>query len=360
MQENPIATIDSPKYGEENDTGHFEKEKTTTNTTLEVTPACFPGTDMTCFAFSGTTKLVMTQEFTDRLRDPGDTNYKRQFPGPQPISIDVKSHFDIIKTGDYMVAPKTDGVRACMVICDTDGIHTISLYDRTLQQPYGVYLTHVPRAMYQGAGTILDGEIVKEKTSGRWVFMIFDCLILCSIPQFHKPFTERLRCVSSALSMAYQESVDDTLRLELKKFIPLETAPMLGKELLDPRFESDGFVYMPVNEGYIFGHHKTFFKLKSTHSVDFLYKEGYLHVFNQTTRRHVRSGILEDTSEEYPNGVIIECVLTGYNSTPSKRQWRPIMVRTDKDKANTLYVLDKTLLNMKEQLSYETVRRLKL
>jgi hypothetical protein len=52
-------------------------------------------------------------------------------------------------------------------------------------------------------------------------------------------------------------------------------------------------------------------------------------------------------------------VLVKYDNRPGNRVWHALGQRHDKDKANTLFVLDKTLLNMRENLTYETIRSLK-
>jgi hypothetical protein len=320
----------------------------------------FPGTTLECFGFTGLTKGLIMTAFCDALRDHGDPPGPPEFPGPQPISIDIHTHFQSIRENDYAVATKTDGVRACAFFYDiAEGVHLISLFSRKMDQPYGIFVRNTPNVFCQGYGTILDGEIVLDTTTNQWTFLIFDAVALCSFPQFHKSFFDRLYSVSTALNLSYKYSPGDTVRLEVKNFVNLEQAPTRGEDLHDKRFKQDGFVFMPMRDQIVFGHHKSFYKLKTTHSVDFLYKEGYLHVFNSTTKRYVRAGVIDNPTDEYPDGVILECDLVEYANASSKRRWRVLMPRSDKDKSNSLFVLDKTLLNIKENLSYEKVRSLK-
>lgn len=363
----PIISLDSPVYSPEDPPDDPPRDpsddppRDPRPQPLETCPASFPGTTLTCFAYVNDAHTVLMRNLQRLVSNPDDPpGFEMKYPGPQPLSID-SSHFDTIRAGDYVVSPKTDGVRCCMMLCDAlDGVHTVSIYDRKLQQCLGVFIQHVPRAMYQGGGTLLDGELVVDRLTNKWTFLIFDCVYLCSIPQFQKPYTERMRVISRCLCMSYQESPDDTLKLDVKAYVPLHEAPMTPEALRDDRYLADGFVYMPVDQPIIFGHHHTFFKLKTEHSVDFLFQKGFLMIFNASTKRHVRAGVPESgTPGGYADGSILECVLVKYDTHPGKRVWRVLGQRHDKNKCNTLFVMEKTLLNMQENLSYAAIRGLK-
>lgn len=349
----PIISPDSPKYVPE----EYDPEAEPTPQPPETCPAMLPGTTLQTFEYTGIARETLLNNLRRLVSDPDDPpGFELKYPGPQPLSID-NSHFDTIRLGEYVVSPKTDGVRFCMMITDAvDGFHTVSIYDRTLKRSFGVFIQHVPRAMYQG--TLLDGELVMDRTTNRWTFLIFDCIYLCSIPQFTKPYIERMRAVSRCLAMSYQESPVDTLKLDVKTHTPLHMAPKSAAEIRDDRYAADGFVFMPVEKPIVFGHHPEFFKLKTEHSVDFLYQGGYLMIYNSGTKRHVRAGVL-DNGAGFIEGAILECVLVKYDNRPGSRVWHALGQRHDKDKANTLFVMDKTLLNMRENLTYETIRSLK-
>jgi hypothetical protein len=321
-------------------------------------PMPFPGTELQCFGFVDHTKNTLRQAISTALRDPGDPPGPLGFPGPQPTSIDSKSHFETIRTGRYGVATKTDGVRACLFMYDiSPGVHLLSLFDRKMDQPYGVFIQHVPNALCQGHGTILDGELVKNIATGRWTFLVFDVVMLASFPQFHKPFMERMSGIEAALRMAYHPADRDTIVLDIKRFVPLNEAPLNGAHLNDPRFKNDGFVFMPYDDPIVFGHHEKLFKLKTTHSIDFLYRGGVLMIYNQSSKRYVKAGTL-DQPADIPDGVIVECVLHTYHVSPAKRVWKLLMVRPDKDKSNSSHVLEKTLVNIRENLRYGDIRQL--
>lgn len=325
---------------------------------LETEPMTFPGTSLKTFGFVGTTKFLIMNALSETLRDPGDKPGPLQFPGPQPVSIDSQTHFETIRSQPYLVATKTDGVRACMFIYSiSPGVNVITLFDRKMDQPYGVFIERVPKSLFQGFGTVLDGELVMNRFTGKYVFLAFDTVILASFPQFHKPAPDRIGAIEHVLRMSYAPTERDTVVLEIKRFTPLHTAPYIGAHLNDPRFENDGFVFMPLELSVKFGHHDQFFKLKTVHSVDFLYKAGSLMIFNSDTRRYIKAGVLNAPSD-IPDGAIVECLLVSNHETPSKRVWRILTPRPDKNKSNTLYVLNKTLLNIRENLTYGSIRSL--
>lgn len=344
----PIWSLEEPLYVPGGSEGHA----------IETEKATFPGTDMECFAY--------TQKSADALRIilgnvstfPGGDAPNAKFPGPQPLSVD-RSHFDTIRSQRYALSIKTDGVRAVLLVADLDGTHTLSLWDRTLAIPYGVYIEKVPRVLYQHA-SLLDGEVVYDTTRRVWTFLIFDCFMINGFPQYHKNFWDRLESVSLTLGYSYAPVERDTLCLSVKKFTSLHDAPPPGGEgvLQDPSFPSDGYILMPVDRGIVFGHHEEFFKLKTCHSVDFVYRGGDLYVYNGETKRHLKSGKIKGAPFSIRDGDIVECTLHEWNSNPTKRTWRYCGIRPDKSRSNSLFTLQKTLLNIEEALEYRDIRSL--
>lgn len=346
----PIVSCHSPKY-ETRPTNHSPSEG------IRTSNVTFPGTDMPCWSVdAGGARDRLMRILGETLADEDEPRtITPTYPGPQPLSVD-SSHFHNFHPGKYVVATKHDGIRACMFFVDLDERHLVCLFDRKMDTPYVVFLQNVPRAFCQGHGTVLDGELIFDTTMQRWTFVVFDCVMMCSMPQFHKSFDGRIAIVDTALRLSYREDSErDTIRLIVKTFVPLETAD--PRALHDERFGSDGFVFMPRDEPVRWGHHRTFFKLKTCHSVDFMYKTGWLYIYNQQTRRYLKAGKLRDPVD-FPDGIIVECVLDTYDPTPSKRRWKLLHVRSDKDRSNTLFVLDKTMLNIREALDFQTIQAL--
>lgn len=349
MADAPIASLDEPIYAPSSSTDH--------GVTTE--PAHFSGTDLPCWEFTGSTAIALRDRLSDLTKDPDETGPCTAFPGPQPISID-RGHFDIVRRQRYAISLKTDGVRACMVITDVDGVHIVALFDRSLQKAYGIFIQNVPRVLYQ-VGSILDGEVVFDARLQRWTFVVFDCFMVSGFPQYQKNLWDRLHAVRACLR-SYEPSPADTLVVHMKSFTSLHDAPPPGREAelqKGSTLPTDGYVLMPVDQGIVFGHHPQFFKLKTCHSVDFVFQKGSLLVFNHETKRLVKAGILASIpSGGLPEGAIVECTLHQYHQQPTKRVWTYVSTRVDKTKGNTLGTLNKTLLNMEENLGYRDIRAL--
>lgn len=345
----PIASLEEPVY---------VPSSATTSTSIETADAVFPGTDLHTFAYTGATADALRDIIANLAKDPMDSEPCRQYPGPQPVSID-RSHFETVRQRRYALGLKTDGVRAAMLVTDVHGTHTVSLWDRTMSTPYGLSIRHVPRVMYQ-VGSLLDGELVFDRVRSRWTYVIFDVHLIGGLPQYHKMFWDRLDSATKTLGFSYHESPEDTVVLLVKEFVSLHEAPVPGNEALleSEAFPSDGYILMPVDTGIVFGHHKFFYKLKTCHSVDFVHKNGSLFVFNTQTKRLVKAGVLAPGSPVLPENSIVECVLGSYHPSATKRTWKYLTTRTDKSTSNTLFTMEKTLLNIEENLGYADIRAL--
>ena len=350
MFDGPIASLEEPLYQPDPPLQDHDP-------CISTRCATFPGTDLTCWVYEGDFGTRLRERLADLTREPHESAPCTKYPGPQPLSID-RSHFSTITKQRYAIAPKTDGVRACLFITDIDGVHTATVWDRTLSTPYGVSIHLVPRVMHQ-VGSVLDGEIVMDRQTGQWTYVVFDCCIINGLPQYHKNLWDRLAAVSMTLD-AYSYTRSDSLILKIKAFTSLHKAPLPGEEhtIESPSFPSDGYILMPVDISVVFGHHKEFFKLKTCHSVDFVYKKESLFVYNQDTKRLIKSGIPCGHPSDLQDGAIIECTLDTWHQNPAKRVWKYMTTRTDKNTSNTLFTLNKTILNMEERLTYRDIRSL--
>jgi len=345
-----IASLEEPLY---------QPEASDLISVVETEACTFPGTELTCWRYTGQTSRAIRDRLGHLLKDPEEQNPCLKFPGPQPVSID-RTHFDCIRRQRYAVALKTDGVRACMFITDVDDVHMISLFDRTMKETYGVFIHNVPRVWYQ-VGTVLDGELVFDMSKRQWTFLAFDCFLLNGFPQYHKNLWDRLHALQSSMH-AYAYTPSDTIVVALKQFTSLHLAPVDGQEhqlQQSTTLPTDGYIFMPVDQGIVFGHHPEFFKLKTCHSVDFVYKTGGgVFVYNQQSKRLIKAGVLEDPPDDLVPGAIVEAVLAQWHPQATKRTWKLLHVRVDKSTSNTLFTLEKTLVNMQENLGYGDIRSL--
>lgn len=271
------------------------------------------------------------------------------FPGPNPVSIE-RADYPKFREQPYHITEKTDGVRALMMITDIDDTHLVVVFDRTLT-PYLFPIHEMPRALYQG--TLFDGEIVYDKVDSKWVFLCFDAINIAGVPVFHLPFSERLCSISKSLHF-YKDSPSDPGIIRPKMFMPLvpEIEPAFGAHVdsMRERYDVDGVIFQPEMDRVIYGRHDNLLKLKSTHSVDFLVKNGKLNIYDETNKRNKVIGVPSGPQAHLATeGAIVECVPDGHG------QWHVLHVRADKHTSNNKLTLEKTLLNAKEALTLRDV-----
>jgi len=278
------------------------------------------------------------------------------FPGPNPVSID-REDYAKLRAQPYHIAEKTDGVRFAFLCCEYKGLDVCCIFDRGLV-PYLLPLKHMPRVLVQG--TIFDGELAWDSTSRRWMFLIFDAVVVSGINVSSSSFTERLNAASLGLQ-SYVPSFSDPAALRIKKFLLL--SPTCAAEYaahseeIQKRHAIDGVVFMPELDHIVYGRHDNLFKLKVKHSIDFIVKNGKLCIYNENTKRNLTIGVptgpLVNLATE---GSIVECVLDPSSSIKADK-WIVESLRTDKKRSNNKYTYDKTLLNMRENLTLADVIR---
>lgn len=264
-------------------------------------------------------------------------NWKNGFCGPQPISIERK-HLSVLKN-DYYASFKADGIRFCFVCLKYQNKNLCLFFDRKLDV-YQLRM-HVPREFFKG--TLVDGEIITH--NGKTYFLGFDCMMVSGKNTSDLSFRERL------------DHVDVVCKSVSSDFFNFKTK--LFKNLTeftdeDGEFPSDGYIFMPNNEPIKFGTHNTFFKLKAglDNTVDFVIDEKHkLCLIKSGTLTKTMNKIdysLISKEQIIPNSVY-ECKFAG------DKLWLPMSQRTDKTSPNSYYVYQRTLVNIKENISMSEI-----
>lgn len=277
-----------------------------------------------------------------------------RYPGPNPVSLDT-SHFPRLSGEPYYVCEKTDGVRYLMVCCTMpsppgithrDTINVCALVDRSMTA-YLLSIRGLPRAAYQG--TLLDGEVAWNKALERWEYLVFDALCISGVPVLNGSLPDRMTGVHRMMEI-YEHHDRDTMHIQPKNFIAGSRFAEFQDSLpdLETRYDIDGLILTPARPPVVFGRHMGLFKMKfsSKHTVDFLVgPDGrQLSVFD--AGRHSQVGSLYPGTTA-PPGSIAECSL----AQPGSTLWTLVMLRTDKSTANDMYTYQKTMLNMRENLT---------
>jgi hypothetical protein len=265
--------------------------------------------------------MNLTHEIKKFIKVKWDSSDIERFPGPQPISIERK-HIPLLSKNPYLVCEKTDGVRHFLV-CFTDSQNRkiCALVNRSFD--YELFPLTLPR------DTLLDGELLGNE------YIVHDAVCIQGEDLRQKSLTERLtkaRAVTKAVLPIPK------LRVRCKNMIPYSDIKKLtlGEH-------TDGVIFTPVNEPVRMGTHRTLFKWKPLDriTVDFAVREEKFCI--QHEGKFLR---VQDCSDEEENGAIYECFYDE-NSV-----WRPLKKRTDKSHPNNKRTYERTLVNIKENITF--------
>ncbi|CBJ31334.1 conserved unknown protein [Ectocarpus siliculosus] len=160
------------------------------------------------------------------------------FPGAQPVNM-CKRNVPDVQRGSYLVAEKTDGVRYLMMAVGTERGATCVLVDRSMnvfRVTGGGFLAGIV-----GVGTILDGELVHNRTMKKAIFVAFDILRNRERNLVPCGFLDRLSVLQKEIIPAYVDRVreggaeaapDGHLMLVPKRFFPRQKIMDLFRQVL--------------------------------------------------------------------------------------------------------------------------------
>jgi len=199
--------------------------------------------------------------------------------------------------------------------------------------------------MFQG--TVLDGEIVRG--SKGWIWLGFDGIIVSGIPVWKAPLSTRVRAVHRALKAYRFDVARDKIEIRFKNYYA--SCDQYANRRLSTA--TDGVVLTPERDPVIVGRHPALFKLKppGKHTVDFQFlAPNVLCVYCPKARGSVSVGTLSNGST-VRSGSIVEALWTGKGTV-----WDLITERHDKTTSNDVVTYTKTLLNARENLTFDDVR----
>lgn len=298
------------------------------------------------------------------------------FPGPQPVSLERK---DLVKLHkyNYYVCEKTDGMRYLLVSKMIDGFPTTFLVNRA----FNVYfVSGLWSCVSIYDGTILDGEVVKEE-GGTYTYFPHDCVMRAGISYSQENFTKR-NMHSREISVLWRKSdpeqqIIGILEVKFKTFYNFKDINTLivNNSLL--KHDVDGIIFTPVGLPIQTGTQFSLIKWKepTKHTFDFqieikgqridylLYEKMSLIKFKTVSKRSpagkkilkiLNELIVEDkminmnldSSNKVNDTNIVECYLEDDNYIPLK-------LRNDKTRPNSLRTLEKTIVNIEENITKE-------
>jgi hypothetical protein len=277
-----------------------------------------------------------------------------QFPGAQPVSIERKD-FEKLKKYPYYVGVKNDGVRYIMFLT-TDKLNNkvCILCDRALNF-YIVDGIIADDSIYQN--TLLDGELINNN------FVVFDSVVLCGNRINLNYFTSRLTEIDCCIRTLIDPS--SSINILTKTFYKLEDFETFLENIYEKEENKDGLIFIPDKLGVHSGTQYSLFKWKPSnkHTIDFNIKivDNNLeaHIYNQ--KQLIKfANVLYDTPQgksfidkakllpNFSDNCILECLFN-----KDEQNFSPILVRTDKEHANSLRTVERTLFNASENILIE-------
>jgi len=306
------------------------------------------------------------------------------FPGSMPVNLSKKD-IDNIKKSDYFVSEKTDGIRSMLMILH-EGVFLI---DRKFEFYLIPGFEMLVEIFAKKGITLLDGEMVTHRTTGKQMYLIFDLLVLDSEQYTKEKLYIRLDIIGKRFIQVYRESLEKGLIPQIHPFIligkqfskisePKNLKLLFGsiKKIDGQRYyqdkkryhKTDGFIFTP-NKPYSPKTCHDLYKWKylDEHSVDLkisfdkaIQDLNYFCVDN--TGRDLKLNINLQRSDndrlirfmstqKNPNLIIELCCLD-----ISKNLWKFKMIRTDKARANHIRVVENTEAVLKENIGEEELK----
>lgn len=313
------------------------------------------------------------------------------FPGAQPVNM-CKRNVPDVQRGAYFVAEKTDGVRYLMLsVPASGGGETCVLVDRSMnvfRVIGGAFLAGV-----LGSGTILDGELVHNRSKKTAIFVAFDILRHRDQDLVALSFIRRLTILHEEVMSAYSRQVqaetegaspDAHLTLVMKTFVPRQKIMDLFRRIhVDGRHrifrdegrslhhKTDGIIFQP-DTPYKMGTDTALLKWKwadlasvdlKVHSAAGPGTGGSLRLCSEAGQHgeevdlsrsvhlsdHDKARLLADMGTS--RSVIAEVALE-----PGSGLWVYMGLRPDKDRPNYITTVISTMVEVAEGLSEEELK----
>ena len=263
-----------------------------------------------------------------------------KFPGPDPVPL-MRSHLQLLDSTPYLITDKSDGSRVFLMCCQLYGELLVVIIDRRLR----VFMV-APMELAGDAykGTLLDGELTRTR-EGRTQILLFDAMAAGGTSLMRESDV-RVRLCHAAQHVVQRDPSAHLVELRWKHFYDIASLDQfqMHYEAAQKVYHTDGAILTPVNFLVTSGSSTGIFKFKpvSQNTVDFLYKDGNLHV---STSRGKGEKVVAHFQGASPcaNGDIIECALVG-------ERWEFVRVRDDKLVANSHDTYVRTLQVIKENL----------
>ena len=334
------------------------------------------------------------------------------FPGAQPVSF-ARHHLAELQHTDYFMCEKTDGIRCLLFLTQIVGdggevIEAQFLIDRKNDYYYiprdALHLPKPDEFASFHTGTLLDGELVRQRRPGRadrLAYLIFDLLAIDHENVTPKPFDKRLARIDAliarplkAFAKQYPQDVAaQPFQVEMKGMeFPYGMEMMFKDKIPNLPHGNDGLIFTCKGTPYVAGtdQHVLKWKPPQENTIDFRLLLGEFPVVEEgegevdwdakpEMELHVNHGSgreggykyfasLSVTDAEWEamkrlqqqlDGRILECF-----RDPASKTWRPKVekdgsprFRDDKQDANHISVVESVIESIQDAVTEGDLKR---
>ena len=284
--------------------------------------------------------------------------WDRRYPFGDPVSADA-GHVALLASRDYVVADKSDGVRACCVLASsitaagTTAFHSVLIDRRGVL--HGISLSS--DAAFFTQGTVLDGELVQHARDGSWMYVVFDVAVLAG-QKLECTLLQRLdACRTHWLETTHAR----TLTFLVKPMFALRGGIAAFQAHLDALpYRTDGMILTPNTDAPApAGTCEDIIKLKTCHTMDFQWRDGMLWFGDDRELFPVtRLGLRFDPAQLacIANGAVVEMSPALDKADPSAAVFLHLLqVRQDKLSPNAYATITRTLRSVHDNITLDSI-----
>lgn len=281
---------------------------------------------------------------------------RARYPFGNPVSIE-SSHLAVLAACGYVVAEKSDGVRAAVVLCtDAHGRRHAAVMDRSATL-FGLPLV-ADAALFEDGGTVLDAEVVA--TADAFHVLVFDAAALGSMSALPASLLDRLALLRQAVP--HMSMPDGTLpggaslTFAVKPMWAAEapgTAAAIEAHCAALPHATDGFVLTPaVGAAPPPGTCPSILKIKAQHTVDCLWVSGFLWYGDERSMHVVEIPYDKAQLAMVPPNTVVEMAPQADKSGVVLRLHLHAL-RQDKTEPNSAPTFERTMASIRDAVTLE-------
>lgn len=292
------------------------------------------------------------------------------FPGAQPFSIE-RRNLKFIPRNKYYVCAKCDGERMLIVhIPDmpftflkkssSQKLPCTFLVNRKLD----VFLLPFSYPEYFGA-SVVDGELMSKGG-----YIAHDCTMSNGVMVRTQKFGKRLEHLENVCRLKL-----GGMEIRAKSFYPSEAVGQLFDEMSENEYPCDGVVFYPDDQPVGYKRHKFLYKWKppGNHTIDtkcralfsdeggvvecYAYDGENFVILRSIPMQEVDPEILQDIPHTPGNNLDYELkeMCPVVESRVTSDTMTPFMIRRDKKYPNSVFTIEKTILNAIENITEDDI-----